>query len=355
MENSVQISIVMPVYNAEKYVDKAVESVLKQTLEKIELIIVDDQSTDKSGEICDKWAEKDSRVKVYHLQENVGAGCARNYGIKQSKGEYLTFVDSDDKIETDLYTRVLGKPTAPYDVYVWGVTEQYCDKEGKVTSQNVLFLEDEILTDETAVRKKIIELEEKTLFGYQWNHLYRTEIVKKNNIEFRKYHLYEDYFFNLEYIEYAKSMKISSCVGYYYYKRMNQSLTRQYVSSYFELSKKRVASLVKAYKRWGLYDEKIKTICGNRYMRYCFSAIMRNNAREAEMTHRDKRKWVQKLRKESFYNHVVKRTRIENKSLAVVQMMINLGFIEGCLLLGKGVFIVKEVLPGLYTRKGLIH
>lgn len=82
---------------------------------------------------------------------------------------------------------------------------------------------------------------------------------------------------------------------------------------------------------------------------------MRNNAREAEMTHRDKRKWVQKLRKESFYNHVVKRTRIENKSLAVVQMMINLGFIEGCLLLGKGVFIVKEVLPGLYTRKGLIH
>lgn len=89
------ISVIVPVYNSEKYVARCIESVLAQTFHSFELILVDDGSTDQSGEICDNYAVKDSRIKVIH-QQNKGVSAARNAGIKASKGDWVTFVDSDD-------------------------------------------------------------------------------------------------------------------------------------------------------------------------------------------------------------------------------------------------------------------
>ena len=87
------ISIIIPVYNVSDYLDKCLESVVNQTYKKIEIIIIDDGSSDNSGNICDKWANIDSRIKVYH-QENKGLSCARNFGIKKSTGKYLFFIES---------------------------------------------------------------------------------------------------------------------------------------------------------------------------------------------------------------------------------------------------------------------
>ena len=96
-ENVPKISVIMPVYNVQEFVGKAIESVLGQTLKEFEFLIVDDGSTDKSGEICDKYAAKDKRIRVIH-KENGGAPTARNVAIEIAKGEYLYFIDSDDWI-----------------------------------------------------------------------------------------------------------------------------------------------------------------------------------------------------------------------------------------------------------------
>ena len=103
MDSGLLLSIVMPVYNAENYIDKAVESVLSQSYRSIELILVNDCSTDGSGKKCEAWADRDERVRVFHLDENSGAGRARNFGIEKATGTYLTFVDSDDEIDRNLY------------------------------------------------------------------------------------------------------------------------------------------------------------------------------------------------------------------------------------------------------------
>ena len=94
------VSVVVPVYNVEAYIARCIESILSQTHRNLELILVDDGSLDHSGAICDAYAEKDSRILVIH-QENAGVSKARNAGIDQAKGEYLSFVDSDDWIEPD--------------------------------------------------------------------------------------------------------------------------------------------------------------------------------------------------------------------------------------------------------------
>ena len=98
--NKPLISIIIPVYNAEKYLKKCLDSVINQTYKNLEIILVDDGSTDKSPEICDKYAEKDSRIIVLH-KENGGVSSSRNAGLDIFKGEYLSFVDSDDYVEPD--------------------------------------------------------------------------------------------------------------------------------------------------------------------------------------------------------------------------------------------------------------
>lgn len=97
-----EISIIVPVYNTEKYLDRCIRSITEQTFSDFELILIDDGSKDNSGFICDEWEKKDSRIKVIH-QKNAGAGAARNAGLRVAKGEYIGFVDSDDWIEPQMY------------------------------------------------------------------------------------------------------------------------------------------------------------------------------------------------------------------------------------------------------------
>lgn len=102
MNNNPLISVIVPVYNKEKYIDKCVESLVNQTYTNLEIFLIDDGSTDNSAAICDEYASKDSRIKSIH-RENGGPGAVRNYGVSICNGEYVSFVDSDDWIELDMY------------------------------------------------------------------------------------------------------------------------------------------------------------------------------------------------------------------------------------------------------------
>lgn len=107
MKENSPVSVIVPVYNGEQYLDRCVESVLRQDYGSFELILVDDGSTDRTGGMCDAWAEKDRRITVIH-QENRGLSGARNTGIERMHGEYLTFIDADDTVSGDYLSYLLG-------------------------------------------------------------------------------------------------------------------------------------------------------------------------------------------------------------------------------------------------------
>ena len=100
------VSVVVPIYNTEKYLRNCLDSIIAQTNQNLEILLVDDGSTDSSGKIADSYAKKDTRIKVIH-QKNTGLSSARNTGINHSSGEYLTFVDSDDYIATQMIEKML--------------------------------------------------------------------------------------------------------------------------------------------------------------------------------------------------------------------------------------------------------
>lgn len=123
-----KVSIIVPVYNVEKYFDRCINSLINQTLREIEIILVDDESPDNCPEMCDKYAKKDSRIKVIH-KKNGGLGFARNSGLDIAAGEYFAFVDSDDYVDLDFYEKLYtAAKNGDYDLAQGGISKKHGDR-----------------------------------------------------------------------------------------------------------------------------------------------------------------------------------------------------------------------------------
>ena len=185
MKNKV-VSVIVPVYNAERYINKCVDSLLRQSYPNIEVILVDDRSTDSSPMLCDKLAESDSRVKVIH-QKNMRIGAARNRGLDESKGDYITFIDSDDYLELNAYEEciaLLDKYNA--DMVQWDLT--FVPEPGcKAVMENCLLAKQtELVLDRyNALRTLIGTRNADKRFNHLWtdSHCVWTKFCKRNVLE----------------------------------------------------------------------------------------------------------------------------------------------------------------------------
>lgn len=181
-----KVSIIVPVYGVEKYIDKCLDSLVKQSLKEIEVIVVNDGTKDNSQKIIDKYVKKyPDKIKSY-IKENGGQGSARNYGLKKATGEYIGYVDSDDFVEKDMYKKLYNKAKENnYDIVVCGnynVSEDYQNK-------NI----------DTFINNYNTDLEN-IFFGKMavWSKIYKRDILIKNKLEFKEKVWYEDVAFTLK-------------------------------------------------------------------------------------------------------------------------------------------------------------
>ncbi len=255
-----KISIIMPVYNAEKYLDRSVKSIITQTLENIEIILIDDKSTDESPKICDKYAKKDGRIKVIHKKQNEGPGYARNSGIKQAMGEYIGFVDSDDYISKDYYEKLYNRAKKyMVDISYANVRK---DINGKILTKvgNNIPYKDKIV-DTSKVVSAIFNSNSKKRLGMSvWRAIYKREIINKNNILFKseKECISEDIIFNLDFLRYSTKATFVEDTYYYYCNNEESSTTRfttRYRKDKFEKYKQLYKDLVKKAKEMNMYEE----------------------------------------------------------------------------------------------------
>ncbi len=179
------ISVIVPIYNSEKYLNRCIESIVNQTYDNLEILLIDDGSIDNSPKICDEWKEKDKRIKVYH-QKNSGVSMARNKGIKEAHGKYIAFIDSDDYIDKNMYQILLStlkkekSNIAICNYYIFDNEEQ---RKGIQKKPKKSFVDE--LSNMNSIG------------GYIWNKLYTKDILKKI-----KFHsnipIYEDLLFNYQ-------------------------------------------------------------------------------------------------------------------------------------------------------------
>ena len=234
-----KVSIIVPVYNVEKYLDRCMESLLNQTLKDIEIILVDDGSPDKCPQMCDEYAKKDSRIRVIHKQ-NAGLGLARNSGLEIATGEYIAFVDSDDFVDVNIYQLLYHKATSSdFDIVFCGyylfdnneVTSHKCLSEEKScngTKQSQEFLLNLIGADYFERYKYKISCS-------VWKAIYKRSILINNNIKFcsERDFISEDIIFHTDLLPYINSISIlPKCL--YYYCLNGESLTKKYSANRFE-------------------------------------------------------------------------------------------------------------------------
>ena len=210
------ISVIVPVYKVEKYLDTCVRSILNQTWQDFELLLVDDGSPDNCGTMCDEWALKDSRIQVIH-KVNGGLSDARNAGIDRAKGEYFLFVDSDDSVREDMLETLvtLAKETR---------AEIACcnfirlDEEGNQTKE-IIHQTPGLLTPDEYWAQCFAQKKERSFYEVVWNKLYRRELFEKNRFAVGKIH--EDSLIMHHLIAGCKAIAITDKIGYCYLQRQS--------------------------------------------------------------------------------------------------------------------------------------
>lgn len=213
------VSIAVPVYNAEKYLRQCLDSVLSQSFSDWECILVDDGSSDGSAHICDEYANKDARFRVFH-KENAGVSSARNFGIEVASGEYLIFLDSDDFLEKKCLENLLCRQYIP-DLTVFAFSKV---KGGNVVGIKKLH---SIFSDNPEQVKEILlsmkaDSYTSDAFCFPWNKLLRLTLIKENDVKFPlDIHLREDEIFMYRYLNACKSLEVLSEPLHFY--RITQS------------------------------------------------------------------------------------------------------------------------------------
>ncbi len=217
------ISIIVPIYNVEKYLNKCIESIVNQTYENIEIILIDDGSNDNSGIICDEYAKKDNRIIVVH-KENGGVSSARNKGLKIAKGEWISFVDADDWIEQIFCQTLLNKVTQEQaDIALCGynrITDNQIEKIN-ANNQEVFLNSNEYL---------VKSLNPQTGFGFCHMKLIKKEVLKSISFN-ERIEVGEDALFNIQLSTYIKKAVFLK-QPLYNYRINNQSVVKRYDENY---------------------------------------------------------------------------------------------------------------------------
>lgn len=218
---NILISIIIPVYNTDKYLSECIDSVLNQNYHKFELILIDDGSTDNSGIICDEYARKDERIISLH-QNNAGVSAARNKGLETARGEYIVFIDSDDKVAPTYLSDFF-----PFlaDLCIQGLS-LVDSRTGK--SSHLGFDSSLIATTDREIGSIFAEAEIHSTTKGPCNKLYKTDIIRRYGIRFDPRYSYgEDHLFVLEYMTHCHSISRIERANYFYINRNTISLTNK--------------------------------------------------------------------------------------------------------------------------------
>lgn len=284
-----KISVIVPIYNVEKYLDRCIESILKQTYKNIEIILVDDGSTDNSGKMCDQFAKRDNRIKVIH-KKNGGMSDARNVGLDFVSGEYIAFVDSDDWISPVMFERlysilkkykteiVVCEPIYAYETYI--DEQQFSGKSFELSKRKAI----ELLIEDRKFRSVV------------WNKLYARRLWA--DIRFPKGKHYEDVHIVYKIYDMCETISFLDQGLYYYFQRSQSIVHSTNFESHMELvhaveerakflklkypdmtprlSASVISSVLIVYRELGIYKIKIDKNT-KKYMRKKINSYKRKN------------------------------------------------------------------------------
>ena len=290
------VSVIMPIFNCENELNRSISSVLKQTYSNIQLILIDDGSTDNSYKICEEYRQKDARIELYK-KDNTGVSSSRNYALDYIRGEYVTFLDADDEMKIyAIETMVNSLEKSQADMVVCSyykeftnnihISVEHLEKSGKYSAKEYLC--------------NTLKDPGHHYYGVVWNKIFKTQIIQKYNIRFdTKVNLGEDFIFNLEYIYHSNAINVIDDKLVFYSKKRTKSLShntsKQLSDCQLEFQNRKLIyeRYIKTFKSLGLYDKNIEKI--NFYWIIFYVRQIHDTNKEYKWDDLQKNDWIELL------------------------------------------------------------
>lgn len=291
--NEIKISVIMPVYRVESYVSRAIESMQNQTLKEFEFLIVDDGSPDRSGEICDIYANRDERIRVLHT-ENHGAPAARNTAMDLARGKYLYFLDSDDWAEPDMLEnmyRLAEKYQAELVIAGFYIDTYYGEKE---YCTDHFIPEDAVYLTKEEFRRNSYRLFDRNMLYTPWNKLYLRSYIETYALRFPKM-LWDDFPFNLSVIRQVERVAVTSRQYYHFLRARAESETAAYRPQMYEKREEEHGWLVELYQGWKVSTPETEEFLARRYIERFIGCIENLTNPRCEMSYFRKRREVKRM------------------------------------------------------------
>lgn len=271
------ISVIVPVYKVEAYLDKCVQSIVDQTYKNLEIILVDDGTPDRCGAMCDAWAAKDSRIRVIH-QANAGSGAARNTALDAATGDLIAFVDSDDYLTPDMFEHLYGLLAQGADVVECGHTDTFDD--------NAVFGCHDIVRTYTVQEAMAEHISDRMFRQLIWNKLYRREVI--GDIRFPVGKKIDDEFFTYRVLSNAKTLVRSEKVCYAYRQQPGSVM-------HLSFSLPRLQAVDAKCQRLELLKERFPTLVSRAEINLWYTCLYMGQMSLLHMNRDDQRQAFEKL------------------------------------------------------------
>ncbi len=331
----IKVSIIMPVYKVENYVAKAIESIQNQTLTDFEFLIVDDGTPDRSGEICDQYAERDPRITVIH-KENSGAPSARNIAIDMAKGKYLYFLDSDDWAEPmmleELYN--LAEINHAQLVIAGFYIDTYFKQDQYMTTDYIPA--DAIYQTKEEFRKDAYKLFDKNMLYPPWNKLFLRQYVLENKLYFPTT-FWDDFPFNLSVIKNIEKVAVTSKQYYHFLRARSESETSKYIPRMYEKREEEHGWMQGLYRYWGVNDANSREMIARRYTERLIGCVENVTNPKCTLTKREKYKTIKKMIRNENCRKMLPQVRARSVMMKVMLLPIRMGsaglsYLEGAVI-----------------------
>lgn len=345
----IDISVIIPAYNVEKYLPRALESLLGQTFTCFEIIVVDDGSSDGTARICDEYAARDSRVKVIH-QQNAGAPAARNAAIDIAAGKYLFFMDGDDWAEPVMLEEMYAlaqKYSAEMVVAGFFIDTGY--GTGNYWSQTIS-VPDVCYETAEEFRNGSVNMFDHNLFYVPWNKLVLAERMNRLNIRFRNVKM-DDFPFNLDYIRDVERVAVTHNAYYHFMRERTESETARYNPGLTAKREEEHGWMKELYEYWGLSDDPAACeMIARRYIERIFGVVENITCAASPLTPKEKRAEIAKVLASPEIGVQLPRMKPRSVMMKIMLLPVRFHSVYLTYLLGCAMSFVRHRFSGLFAR-----
>jgi glycosyltransferase EpsJ len=346
-EQDKKISIIVATYNCEKYISRLIQSILNQSYQNFELIIVNDGSTDNTMKII---KEIDSEKIIFINKKNTGVSDSRNEGLKLAKGELITFMDADDYVDDGYLEKIIYYFTKypKIEILGFGYYSNVEDKELNIISTDKFNYKENFYLNKSELNIDLVDLWDKKMLYNIWNKVYKREIIEKNKLHFFEKNWGEDMDFNQKYMDKTSNFYISNMAFYHYIRERKGASTVKYREDFFEIRKKEYNDFNKYFEYNKIPYENYIEFSSRRFIECVLGVVENIYCSNVKFSSRYK-----KIKKILNDKDVIKSSKIAKPKTIKTKIMlvpIKMRSTVVTMIMGKSVHIIKINLPGLFNH-----